>query len=365
MGNKSSSTTGKDNIDFTSSAKNDNTKYGGADNLEAPIEEPLLTKLKCQGIDLSTHLYAEKSTWRSLYKDYKGGVKGLTEVLLDYGADINTTDETQHTLLHQACENGDVSVIKTLIENGVDFNIKAKPFGNAPLHDACATGREGIVKMMIDGGADLNIQNDSGATALHIALGQGYVYMVKMLIEGGADLNIQKRVDRKTPLYVACEQGRSNLVKTLIDNGADPNITDRCGYTPLYWASSVGDESMGKVLTEGGADLEISDTIFHKTPLIITSEMGHHHMAKFLIESGADVDVMDQSGYSPLHYACDRGYLNIMQELILAGADTQSRDPLGRLPFELLTSDDDEYRTTFEEAVKEQESRADSIPILK
>jgi ankyrin repeat protein len=97
-----------------------------------------------------------------------------------------------------------------------------------------------------------------------------------------------------------------------------------------------------------------------------------------LIDRGADLDVTDRRGWTPLHQACsplDTQYnvkttrsqeaaLEIIGVLILAGADTQARDRLGRLPVELLRAEDRQRRVIYEEAVAEMDSRA-LRPVLK
>jgi hypothetical protein len=91
-----------------------------------------------------------------------------------------------------------------------------------------------------------------------------------------------------------------------------------------------------------------------------------------LIDGDADLNITDRKGCTPLHVACTsvstnrmrEGSLEVMRVLILAGADTQVRDSQGRLPVDLLRSDDEESRAIYEEAVVEMDSRA-LRPVLK
>jgi hypothetical protein len=56
--------------------------------------------------------------------------------------------------------------------------------------------------------------------------------------------------------------------------------------------------------------------------------------------------------------------LEIIREVILAGADTQAQDSEGRRPVELLEAENQRGRAIYEEAVVEMESRA-LRPVLK
>jgi hypothetical protein len=91
-----------------------------------------------------------------------------------------------------------------------------------------------------------------------------------------------------------------------------------------------------------------------------------------LLDHGADITVTNRNGRTPLHKACISvirhrirdASLETIAVLILAGADTQVRDSKGRLPVEVLGSDDEESRAIYEEAVVEVDSQA-LKPVLK
>jgi ankyrin repeat protein len=91
-----------------------------------------------------------------------------------------------------------------------------------------------------------------------------------------------------------------------------------------------------------------------------------------LIDGEANVKVADEEGNTPLHRTCStvnnfkiRGAsLEIMRELILAGADTQARDSKGRQPMEILPAWDREGRKMYEEAMDEMD-RLTLRPVLK
>jgi hypothetical protein len=91
-----------------------------------------------------------------------------------------------------------------------------------------------------------------------------------------------------------------------------------------------------------------------------------------LIDSGADLHVTDGEGRTPLHQACRAVNINRIREapleiirmLILNGADTQTRDSRGRLPVEILQSEDRQSIEIYEEAVEEMDSGA-LKPVLK
>ncbi|OUM69516.1 hypothetical protein PIROE2DRAFT_2613 [Piromyces sp. E2] len=52
-------------------------------------------------------------------------------------------------------ENGHETIIKYLLELGVDVN-HVEPDGDTPLSAACENGHETIIKYLVDHGADVN-----------------------------------------------------------------------------------------------------------------------------------------------------------------------------------------------------------------
>lgn len=89
------------------------------------------------------------------------------------------------TLLHFACEWGDMKAIKALIEKGADVDAKDET-GKTPLHIAAMYYGDKLIMSMPDketidtscnmidvlkqNGADVNMQDNSGATPLHYVL---------------------------------------------------------------------------------------------------------------------------------------------------------------------------------------------------
>ena len=48
---------------------------------------------------------------------------------------------------------------------------------------------------------------------------------------------------------------------------------------------------------------------------------GYNDFVKLLVENGANVNLVDNSQNSPLFYASEKGYTEIVEILLLAGAE--------------------------------------------
>jgi ankyrin repeat protein len=61
--------------------------------------------------------------------------------------------------------------------------------------------------------------------------------------------------------------------------------------------------------------------------------MGHRQVAQLLLAAGAAVDLREKFGHTPLHFASDRGNLELVRMLLDAGADVSCTEHVrARLP---------------------------------
>jgi len=119
--------------------------------------------------------------------------------------------------LHRLCRNGDLSAIKSYLnESAIDLIINRVGGlnGCAPLHEAAMAGQGDVVKLLYEEceTLDLNIRAQRGpaSTPLHLAAERGHVECVMSLIECGASL---EAVDRRfrTVKDVANENGQRQV----------------------------------------------------------------------------------------------------------------------------------------------------------
>ncbi len=89
--------------------------------------------------------------------------------------------------LFQVSGKGDISAVKSLLDQGVDVNERFTSF--TALMEASRQGRIEVVKMLIDRGANMNAINRGGWTALSLAAKNGHTDIVKLLLDRGADID--------------------------------------------------------------------------------------------------------------------------------------------------------------------------------
>ncbi len=152
----------------------------------------------------------------------------------DQVAPLCTLISPGHTALHEAAANGHTALIEVLIEYGANINTMTSN-GMTPLHTATLHHAQAVVKLLVAHGANVNTMFANGHTPLHWATIKGYADIVALLLSADANVNAQSNGGR-TPLHWAALKGHALLVKLLLAHGSDSSARDELGHTPLAWA---------------------------------------------------------------------------------------------------------------------------------
>lgn len=161
---------------------------------------------------------------------------------------VNFRDYDRRTALHVAASEGNLTIVKYLLEKGAKVN-RSDRWGGSPLDDAHRHHHLEIVKCLRQNGATTGSANQ--VTNLITAAAEGDIEEVRLLIElmGVEKLN-QGDYDKRTAMHLACGEGRSAIVALLCEAGADPNVRDRWKGTPLDDAERNGHTECINILKE-------------------------------------------------------------------------------------------------------------------
>ena len=133
------------------------------------------------------------------------------------------------------------------------------PTGRPLLHEAVTLDRREIVKLLLDNGCDIDIRSDDdntghkGGTALLDAAFWGRPELAELLIQRGANVNA-KAEGGVVPLHEAARMNQMEVARLLLKHGADVHANDDSGKTPLNWARSYQENpEMSALLCSNGA----------------------------------------------------------------------------------------------------------------
>jgi len=149
------------------------------------------------------------------------------------------------------------------------------------------------------------------------------------LLQTGIDVNITEEDRGATVLLIASSfKDYEDVVSFLISRGADINFRGKDGRTPLIWAAGNSLES-SKMLLENGADINAKGNdgmnAFIQSTFGILSKKVSTDVMDLLLENGADVNSAliskNAAGWTALHFASINGDTELVEYLILQGAN--------------------------------------------
>ncbi|XP_069701730.1 uncharacterized protein [Periplaneta americana] len=218
------------------------------------------------------------------YAAWSGKIDILLTLLLDYGMNVNCKNNSQHTPLLLAAQNGKLDAVKLLFSLGADIRARDKSENNA-LHLGAKTGDPDLVKFLLDCISDMiDDRNNSKEVPIVLAAKQRYWNIVKLFSEYASSKGLE------SALRAASRYGVDKMITFLLDLEVNINCLNHLQQTPLWLAANAGRFRAMQVLCSYGADMNLQDST-GSTPLHIAAKNGKSpEIISFLLSKGADVN---------------------------------------------------------------------------
>ncbi len=258
-----------------------------------------------------------------------GDVESL-RILLEAGADVNGATRNDGSALVQASINGQEKAAVLLLENGADPN-STDGYGLTALH---WTLQEGLTTLV----SRPRASND------HLWVHPNMPDLVRALLAHGADPDA--RINQDFMPYEVTRFGRS-LGNYLPQVGLT-------GSTPFLLAAAVADLTSMHALVEGGADPTLA-TEEGTTPLMVAAGLGPDRgfrstpeqqknfleAVKLTVQWGNEVGEVGPEGRTALHGAALNTLTEVVRFLVENGADLEAKDIYGQTAMSLALGDPD------------------------
>ncbi len=189
-----------------------------------------------------------------------------------------------------AAEQGSLDGIKHCLAKGVDINVTNRQQRTA-ITLASLHKKYDCVEFLISAGADINKQDETCFNPFLLSCLNNDLTLLRLVLPANPDLNCLSRFGG-VGITPACEKGHVEIVRELLTRtDINVNHTNFVGWTPLLEAI---------VLNDGGAKQQ--------------------EIVKLLLDHGANPHMTDKYGKKPLELAVEKGYREIAELLIKAGA---------------------------------------------
>jgi ankyrin repeat protein len=217
--------------------------------------------------------------------------------------------------LYHSTEHADLECLRLLLEYG------ASPRNTNALKHILDREDIGGLRLLLQAGADPNELNHRDETALHWAVWRGRsAPIVAELLNAGADVDAQRK-DERTAYALAVRSGQTDTAALLKQHGANTDI-------------SALDRFVGRCAAADPADLPELVADAPETPIPAEYQRLLPELAasrstaavRGLLAAGIPVDTRGDHGGTALHWACWKGYADLVKMLLDAGASLTIED---------------------------------------
>jgi ankyrin repeat protein len=344
-----------------------------------------------QNADPNAPLKSTGST--PLHMSAKTGALEASRALLKNGAKPNAKGNDaiyEATPLHLAAQNGHEKVVSLLLKYKADVDPKLARVGVTPFFIAVERGHTKTAKILHQKGANPNTENAHGITVLHMAVIQNRLSCLKLLHKWGAHVEsidgkygvqmidsevvMNKHTESKTPVLVL-RLAYNISSKPLIGRGLSPlmSAVNASSLEIVQYILGIYNKEKRLDLQRGSTMLSVLCSSARKDYLLVASTIltlaGSNKKAAQMIDFhspstgapalctclaqarvkkdliylflklGADVNVQSfGNGNSPLHVAVMHEQNEIIQELLVRNAKTDSFNAEGETPISIARS---------------------------
>ncbi|XP_056003068.1 uncharacterized protein LOC125662070 isoform X2 [Ostrea edulis] len=269
-----------------------------------------------------------------LWENNKLGPKGIYEV---------SDDGKKFRLLHWIVYNGHLTFLQKCLSKSskLPFLKKMNEIEEEPVHFiwlSIYSMEKDMAKFVLSAMSQRQIRgciNEpfcSLHTPLTLACSLNTLDIVKILVENGAV--VQKcNLNGELPLFHAVKCGSEEIIHFLLDKcpfvkTQDPRLC------PFELASETGNVDILKLLLQ---DCSVKCTTSDgNSPLHLAIEHRFDDVAETLISRGANINAINNMKETPLHIACQKNNLNVVEVLVASlNCDTSIQNLQGCLPFHI------------------------------
>jgi ankyrin repeat protein len=257
-------------------------------------------------LDSAAPLTSISSSW-SAGPEYKN----ILYLLIQYGANLELSDQKRRTPLCWAAACGYQLIVKLLLDNGARTHFSSKHQRTA-LSWAAENGHSAIVQTLIDRRDHGQSSDEPGTSPLSFAAMKGHYNTVQLLVGEVITRETWDQSSDWSPLVWAAVGGHARVVELLLAIHAKKWPKDPIGFMAVCWASCRGHTEIIQLLIAAGAEIACLPPVFDSmTPLQLATKNKHTDAVQYLLGTGkAEVNAVDRFGWTALTWTAGIRYVS-------------------------------------------------------
>ncbi|KAI3379552.1 hypothetical protein SNEBB_004429 [Seison nebaliae] len=214
----------------------------------------------------------------------------MTKLLLEFGADVQLSDDKGRTAIHWSICDIIPNCLKILLEKTDKKSCRQKDEdGMTPLMWACYLDRyDHLIELLHFVPETLDDRDESGRTAIHWSVRNSPIECLKKLLNE----NSVRKKDKfgKNCFHLTCEQGHLVACRLILQKFSTLvlDVRTKTNQTPLHLATMNGECKIVKLLMDWKANKSIVDD-FHRTPLDYARTKGLNFCRSLLMQDSMNL----------------------------------------------------------------------------
>lgn len=256
---------------------------------------------------------------------------------------VNEEDSLQITPLRYACRVSNIPFAYYLIEKQASVQFHGLLKSNALL-EACRFNNEKLCTLLLSSHPHLlNSVGCNGCSPLHQAVLINNEVLMDLFIKKGADCYVINNLGQNI-LHIACNAQKTNMVKIFFRTYREIfNVTmsafDNQGLTPIHYLVEKCSLDLIFYLLHQGMSIDILDRS-QSTPIHYLIYKQLYPKAIMILRQCKEqkikinLDITDNNGMTPLNLAAHYGNFELVNLLIVMGANIYIPNKLGNTPLQ-------------------------------
>jgi ankyrin repeat protein len=212
-----------------------------------------------------------------------------------------------------------IQIIEKILEKNPDKDLNATSWSNITAAWIAANyGHADTLNFLSKiKGINLDIPRKDGATPAIMASYHGYEEVIKVL-SVKADLN-KSNPEGRTPAFFAAQNNHPKILEQLKDAKVDLDTPDNFGITPLFISSQMGHITSVKYLLTNLSVTQINSRVTIKSQFLLDAAIEKKETLDNLFKSKKVKATI--ANFTPLHIAAFYGHVEVVEALLLGGAN--------------------------------------------
>lgn len=235
-----------------------------------------------------------------------------------------------------ACQTSDYDEIERILstDNKKIINY-ANSDGLTALHQASIDGNIKMIKYLLEKGADINVTDNEGWNCLHASASCGYVEIARYLVDQGINI-AEVTCDGELASDVCEDSPKMSRYLDEIYKNVDKDFERekeekemfRDSMKYYYYFQTHGVKYKPEPVDDVGA-----------SPIHVAAAKGYTIVLRVLLEAGFYIDRKDADGWTPLHAAAHWEQFDCCKILAAYGASFVTKNNLSQKPIDVVSDD--------------------------